>query len=273
MAKIPGQFVPLHVNYDLDVAIRKAGPMAELLFVRSLVWSKRTRSCGFVSRWDVDAVGIGLRSCTKLAESLVTHGLWEVVEDGWRIRSWERWNSSEEAISAGGKVGNHRRWHVKAGKFDPDCEFCVSENASGGDRPPIGGGIGTPILDVDGDGERDIEREEPSPPAPRPDVDELCEHLLRLVTAKGVKAKITRDWCDSARLLLDRDGRDLAEAHRLIDWCQADEFWGRNILSMPTFRKQYDKLRLQASNGHAGMNGTPRPRKTAGGRPIPSGGF
>jgi hypothetical protein len=33
---------------------------------------------------------------------------------------------------------------------------------------------------------------------------------------------------------------------KAIDWCQDHEFWRINIMSMPTLRKQYDRLRLQA---------------------------
>jgi hypothetical protein len=70
-----------------------------------------------------------------------------------------------------------------------------------------------------------------------------------LIVANGSKAAVNKAWRDSARLLLDRDGRDIGEAHQLIDWCQKDNFWAGNILSMPTFRRQYDKLRLQSQRG------------------------
>jgi hypothetical protein len=81
---------------------------------------------------------------------------------------------------------------------------------------------------------------------PREDVEALCEHLRRRVVANGSKAEIVASWRTDARLLLDRDKRAVGEAHALIDWCQDDMFWRGNILSIPTFRKQYDKLRLQA---------------------------
>lgn len=59
--------------------------------------------------------------------------------------------------------------------------------------------------------------------------------------------RITDTWRREARLLLDRDGRDLDKALRLIDWCQEDSFWRANIQSMQTFRRQYDALRLKAN--------------------------
>jgi hypothetical protein len=43
---------------------------------------------------------------------------------------------------------------------------------------------------------------------------------------------------------------------RAIDWCQDDEFWRSNVLSMPKLREKYEQLRLQAS------------RRRTGGRPT-----
>lgn len=81
----------------------------------------------------------------------------------------------------------------------------------------------------------------------RPEVSELCDRLLARIKANGVKATITKRWQDEARLLLDRDKRDLTEALSLIDWATSDSFWRSNILSMPTFRAKYDQLKLRSS--------------------------
>ena len=81
----------------------------------------------------------------------------------------------------------------------------------------------------------------------RDDVDDLCRHLADRIVGNGNKAPtIGKTWKRAARLMLDADKRDEAEAHRLIDWCQADSFWMSNILSMPKFREKYDQLRLRA---------------------------
>ena len=81
----------------------------------------------------------------------------------------------------------------------------------------------------------------------RDDVDSLCSHLAQSIIRNGNKPPtVGTAWKRAARLMLDRDNRDEAEAHRLIDWCQADSFWMSNILSMPKFREKYDQLRLRA---------------------------
>lgn len=80
----------------------------------------------------------------------------------------------------------------------------------------------------------------------RPDVDQLCEQLQAKITANGSKAPaITERWRTEARLLIDRDGRELSEALELISWSQDHHFWRSNILSLPKFREKFDQLRLQ----------------------------
>ena len=84
----------------------------------------------------------------------------------------------------------------------------------------------------------------------RLDVKALCTKLVDCMTAIDIKvpATIPASWGRDARLLLDRDGRDLQKSLLLIEWALADSFWRRNIHSIPKFREQYDKLRLAAND-------------------------
>lgn len=94
--------------------------------------------------------------------------------------------------------------------------------------------------------ERDINNKGASAPR-REDVDSLCSLLADLVEANGSKRPtVTNRWRDSARLLLDKDGRDAKDVARVIRWSQASDFWSPNILSMPKLREKFDTLRLQA---------------------------
>lgn len=84
---------------------------------------------------------------------------------------------------------------------------------------------------------------------PRADVAALCEHLIQRIAGNGSKPPAaTKAWHNEARLMLDRDKRPVDEAHRLIDWCQDSDFWRSNVMSMATFRKKYDTLRLQSQS-------------------------
>jgi hypothetical protein len=104
---------------------------------------------------------------------------------------------------------------------------------------------GTAALAPDPKPNRAPERDE----APSPVVAALCMHLRDRIISNGSKAAINKQWHQHARLMIERDGRDPDEAHRLIDWCQDDTFWQSNILSMPKFRQKYDALRLRAQQG------------------------
>lgn len=82
----------------------------------------------------------------------------------------------------------------------------------------------------------------------RDDVMELCELMQQLIEANGSKRPvISAAWKTDARLLLDKDGRDLETAKRLMRWCQGDNFWKSNVLSIPKFREKFDQLRLAAN--------------------------
>jgi hypothetical protein len=101
-----------------------------------------------------------------------------------------------------------------------------------------------------------IQQPSSSEPAPRADVDALCTHLADRIEANGSKRPtIGQRWRDAARRLIDIDGRTEQQIHAAIDWCQGDEFWRSNILSMPKLREKYEQMRLQAS------------RTTNGGKP------
>jgi hypothetical protein len=74
----------------------------------------------------------------------------------------------------------------------------------------------------------------------------LCDVLVVELRRNEVKfpEPMSKRWLDSARRMVDADGRDPHQAKALIEWACRDSFWRANILSMPTFREQFDKLRL-----------------------------
>ena len=81
----------------------------------------------------------------------------------------------------------------------------------------------------------------------RDDARRICEHLADRIEANGSnRPNITVRWLDSARLLIDQDSRTEEQIHKAIDWCQDDEFWRANVMSLPKLRAKYDQLRLRA---------------------------
>jgi len=105
----------------------------------------------------------------------------------------------------------------------------------------------------------------------RLDVEQICRHLADRIEKNGsIRPDIGQGWRDAGRLLIDKDGRTVEQILRAIDWCQDDEFWRGNVMSMPKLRKQYDQLRLHAQRQRAraspgsalAVNGEPRPSTT-----------
>lgn len=88
-----------------------------------------------------------------------------------------------------------------------------------------------------------------------PDAHRLCELLADLIHANtGERPRVGKRWIDAARLMLTRDDYTPEQVEYLVRWCQADEFWRSNILSMPKLREKRLTLIGQAKrsrNGHA----------------------
>lgn len=111
----------------------------------------------------------------------------------------------------------------------------------------------------------DPQASDPESPAPSPaaktsevrdDVEQICNRLAKWIVHNGSRTPaVSEKWRTEARLLIDRDRRPLDEITRIIDWCQKDQFWKGNILSMPKFREKYDRLRIAAGNEQGRQNG------------------
>lgn len=97
--------------------------------------------------------------------------------------------------------------------------------------------------------------EEPgsSTDAERPEIDALVFLLADLIEANGSKRPAsTTKARDAVRLMIDRDNRTPAQIEWVIRWCQADDFWKTNILSMPKLREKFDQLRLAGQRSQSG---------------------
>ena len=99
----------------------------------------------------------------------------------------------------------------------------------------------------------------------------LCIHLAdRIELNTGERPDFGAKWITAARLMIDNDHRAEEQVHKAIDWCQDNEFWRTNILSMPKLREKYLTLRMQAEgerkaqiNGNSGA-GAPGPDRARG---------
>lgn len=126
-----GLHVQLDVEYASDPKMIDAGPMGELLYVRALCFAKKRPDDGRLTRSQLTRFAAGIPSPLKHAQRLVEVGLWAETDDGWQIAAWLKRNKSaariakeQEAKRLKSLLGNHERWHVKEGKYDPTCELC-----------------------------------------------------------------------------------------------------------------------------------------------------
>lgn len=246
MAKIPGEFVPLSVRYRRDRSIRRAGAMAELLYIRSLALAKRDDTNGVIEDYDLDELTEGIDDPEAAVQALVTHQLWSVrAGHSWVVRSWQKWNPSEES-SAEGKYGNHVRWHQNRNIIAPDCPLCIAPRFAPDIAPES---EPESQVRVEKRREEKIFSSEVADATVRPDVDEILDYFDDRLRANDPECKLptrSKKNRDAGRLLLDRDGRTVDQVKACIDFATTDEFWRVNILSLSKLREKYDQLRAKA---------------------------
>lgn len=214
-------------------------------------WSSDQLTDGFIP--DYIAMRLDPRQWEENAAALVRAGLWVVDEvegeAGWRFHQWDERNPTRVKVEAKRAAARDRMERVRSSRKPSSQD--VRANNQRTDSEPAEHFAGT-SHDVR------LTPTQPSPthpssslsetaPPPRDDVQQVCAHLADRIEENGSKRPtIGKGWKDAARLMIDRDGRTVDQIIKAIDWCQDDEFWRPNIMSMPKLREKYDQLRLAA---------------------------
>jgi len=88
----------------------------------------------------------------------------------------------------------------------------------------------------------------------------LSKTLFEKIKERDPKAKEPnwKVWSRDMGLLLSKDGREPAEVEAVIQWCQSDRFWYKNILSPKKLREQFTRLRVTMNGSVSGLFG-PQP--------------
>jgi hypothetical protein len=197
-------------------------------------WSAKEMTDGFIPDYVLEE----LASTPAIAGHLVKCGLWEEAPEGWKFKGWEKYQPTREQIMEARERETERKRKYRESQRRPSG---TSEGQTEGHQWESG--------------HPDPTRPDPTPKEEpkgssveiREDVKALCELLADRIEANGsLRPTIGKTWTDSARRMLDLDGRETDKAANLIRWSQANPFWRKNILSMPTFREKYDQLRLAA---------------------------
>jgi hypothetical protein len=240
-----------------------AGNAALGLWVRAGSWSAQQLTDGQIPAAMLPVLG----GNTKAAQCLVRAGLWAMDGADFRFHDWEDYQPDAadiraeratryEAKARAGRLGGIRsgeaRRQQRPSRAEAEPEAPDEADGKQNEAPVLTRPVPGTTTDV---------------VVPRADVDRLCAHLADRVEANGSKRpNVTDRWRDAARLLIDRDGHTEDQVRRAIDWCQDDEFWRANVLSMPTLREKYDQLRLAAGRSHTSANGHRRQADLSGAR-------
>ena len=198
-------------------------------------WSADQLTDGKVPDYMVEEWG----GTKALVEWLVKSGLWVKVDDASQFKNWGEYQPTRADIEAEREKNREklRKWRERNQGSNSDVTGLQT-----GYEPDS-----NPAPDPTRPDPTPIEEAKASSVEIREDVQGLCELLANLIEANGSKRpKINKTWTDSARRMIDLDDREPERAANLIRWSQANTFWRKNILSMPTFREKYDQLRLAA---------------------------
>jgi len=157
------------VRFDDQYPIhRKVAGLSDTAFrlhSAAIFWCVRNGTDGFVPEEDLDLVCAQVQKPARFASECVRRNAWHdaayqcasencpgpVDGQGWVIHDYLEYQPTkdenttakkemQEKKSSGGKLGNHRRWHVN-GVTKPDCPWCPSVS----DGSPIGGSDPYPI--------------------------------------------------------------------------------------------------------------------------------
>lgn len=243
-------YAKLATNYQMDEKILAAGPMAELLWVRGLCWSKDHLRDGEVPRSALALVALGLADPGALAVRLVEVGLWEPCEGGWRVppEKWAAWQTTREQVeemrrkrSEAGQKGAASRWHgTSDGTSHSSCHDPAMAEA-------------TPVPEARNDQSTEPEPEpEPERIAQSPESSRVSSrapsrHRLPpewTPTPEGV-AYATERHLDAADQLAAFTDHHRAKATVMADWDAGWRTWCRNAVTFAQRRP----APLRAVNG------------------------
>ncbi len=195
-----------------------------------------------------------IRSIAKrvgISESSARRGL-QALKDGDVVASVPRFNDAGKQISSQYAI-----------RFDHPC--LIDSFIGVSDRQGQSEGQGVPVCGTDELDEGELEGEVNLPlddvldlpvrengtvartSAGAREAERLCLQLADAVRDNGCRRPtINKDWLDSARLLVDKDGVSPDEVSAAIQWATSHAFWRANIMSMPKLREKFDTLRMQA---------------------------
>ena len=219
---------------------------ATSLWVRAGTYSCQHLTDGFIASGLLQVLG-----SEHAALELVGNGLWVEAEGGYEFHDWDDYQETSDAVKRRREQARERQRKFREDRENkknvtPPVTRDSERDVSGSSQE-----VSTPDPTRPDPTRPDHSSSSAKPPAvaepPREDVEALCVRLRDHIAGNTSKTpNITAKWRTEARLLLDRDDIPFDEAVRVLDWCQQDQFWKSNILSMPKFREKFAALQIKA---------------------------
>lgn len=231
--------------------VAEVGPLGLAMYVAGLCYSSRYLTDGFIPRsvipmlLDFDGVSIIEDdedeypqselpvNPVRIAKSLTDVGLWHQVSGGYQIHDYLKYQPSGEQVKIQREQNAERQKAFR------------ERQKSNGDRNGVTNGPVTAPPNPNPNSKR--------VPSFEPKHEEIARELAESVTDNNPREsppsdKQIEDWANTARLMEQRDNRDIAEMYKVMRWSQQDSFWRKNIKSMGKFREKYARLWEQMSD-------------------------
>jgi hypothetical protein len=218
-------------------------------YVEGILYSGKNLTDGFLDERIVSRMW-GVQVAEELTTNDPTNPSWERVEGGWLIYGFtERQNTKED-------VDAMRERKSAAGKASAAKRKQESNKNSTEVQQPVEQKLNTDSTEVQPDTDTDTyintslsELKSSDEKIFSQEVYSLCDELAQLIRANGNKVgTVGANWWKAADRLIRLDGHSPELIEQVMYWSQANEFWQGNILSMPKFREQFDKLRTRMQN-------------------------
>ena len=202
------------------------------MLVEMILWSRQGLTDGFIPtavahrKWHTDSLtDSGYESLNELCTNDLRSPSLSAVEGGYLIHDFVEVQGSRESVE---RRSEKNRDNVKARWERNEVQTVDDSNTNRS-------------------AENREQRTEKELLATRADVRSVFDAFNDSLEARGVKKKKPTDTAvRAARLMLDTDRHTVDQILRCIEWVTASDFWSTTVLSLPTLRKKYDTLRLQA---------------------------
>lgn len=222
-----------------DPKLRRLTPEERWLYVAVLGAARQSSRPGWLMLTDslpfehedlAELAGMTVAKVVKGTDKMQDLGLIGYEGETWFVPSWDARQFESDKVTE--RVAKHRRSNDDVTAYRP---------GSNGDDPSD---VTPPETETDTEAENTSSAIAADAD---PTISDLCSHLADWVESNGSKRPtITDRWHTACRLMIERDGRTPDQIRNAIDWCQGDEFWRSNVMSMPKLREKFDQLRLAA---------------------------